>query len=376
MSSPRTARRAAWPTVSTIVDSSIPGPSSMPSTSNTARAMRAPRQRAPAEMRSSAAAKLWASSTAPGPYGCALPASSTRAVSASENASRPALWAPSCQVPAIVAWSRSTVAVQPSSRSIEARTRSTVSSGASEAASVWAAPARSCMRAGSVTAMVIGPRPRPLERSGDGDDRRSPSRLAELHFLHGVVRELVSRRHPIIVGGALEDRDEGVDRLWHELRPLAVHKLAQRGLGSHRIAVRAARGHRVVGVGDGDDTGQQRDLLADPPVRVARSVDSLVMRADDVRHLAVVLHGEQDVGADLGVLTHPCPLLVGQRGLLVQDLRRQPDLADVVHQSGEVDELDVLLGHPHLARDVARVDRHSRRVARRVAVARLERAKS
>ena len=71
------------------------------------------------------------------------------------------------------------------------------------------------------------------------------------------------------VEDALEDRhDLGV-----ELRAGAAAQLGARLLERERPPVRAVGGHRLVGVGDGEDAGLDRDRVAGQAVRIAAAVD-------------------------------------------------------------------------------------------------------
>jgi hypothetical protein len=145
--------------------------------------------------------------------------------------------------------------------------------------------------------------------------------------------------------------DERGDDARVELRAGAAHELGDRVIVRHGRAVRAVRGHRVVGVAGEDDAAAERDLLAGEPVGVAGAVEALVLVADDARHAAHAGDGAQDALADDRVLAHDVPLLAGQRARLVQDPVGHPDLADVVQQRGVADALDLDLVEPEGARD-------------------------
>ena len=80
------------------------------------------------------------------------------------------------------------------------------------------------------------------------------------------------------------------------------------------------------------------------------------MRPDDVRDLRVVVDVPEDPLADFGVLLHLPALLERQRPGLLEQARGEPDLADVVYEAAEVDELLLLLGQSHALRDVSRID--------------------
>ena len=86
------------------------------------------------------------------------------------------------------------------------------------------------------------------------------------------------------VGDALDvvRLDERVDHDRVELDAGELAQLAERLLGGQRRhPVGPGGGHRLERVGDVEDPGELRDLVADQPVRVARAVVPLVVVADD-----------------------------------------------------------------------------------------------
>ncbi len=113
--------------------------------------------------------------------------------------------------------------------------------------------------------------------------------------------------------------------------------------------------------------------IAIDAIWIAHSIDALVVRPDDVCDLRVIVDVAQDPLADFGVLLHLPAFLEGQRARLFEQARRQADLADVVHQTAEVDELLLLLRQSDALRDVSRVDRDRRRMTCRVLIAGIER---
>ena len=76
--------------------------------------------------------------------------------------------------------------------------------------------------------------------------------------------------------------DEGIDDDRVELDAGELAQLGERLLGrQRRHAVGAGGRHRLERVGDVEDPGELRDLVADQPIRVARAVVPLVVVADD-----------------------------------------------------------------------------------------------
>ena len=119
--------------------------------------------------------------------------------------------------------------------------------------------------------------------------------------------------------------------------PAAARRRLERLAHRQRLAVRPGRGHRAERIRDRHDPGDERDVLAGQPVEVAAAVPALVVVADagpdrlDVGQVADDRVPEPDVLLDDRVL-------VGrQRRRLAQDRVRDPDLADVVEESGQLD---------------------------------------
>ena len=128
-----------------------------------------------------------------------------------------------------------------------------------------------------------------------------------------------------------------------------------------RGPVRARGRDRVERVGDADDPRLDRDPLPREPVRIAAAVPALVMPAHrrGERRVAEAL---DHLAARGGVLLHELELRVGEPTRLVDDLRRDAQLADVVDRRGGlgafhllVRQVHALRDHRHVARDAARV---------------------
>ena len=94
--------------------------------------------------------------------------------------------------------------------------------------------------------------------------------------------------------------------------------------------------------------------------------------ADDRRNLRVLVHVSEDALADCRVLLHLPALLERERARLLEESRGEADLANVVHEATEVRLVANLVREPHALGDVSRVDRDRGRVARRVAISRIE----
>ena len=99
---------------------------------------------------------------------------------------------------------------------------------------------------------------------------------------------------------------------------------------------RALGGHRLVGVGDGQDARLDRDLLADQAEGLALAVRPLVVRQHPGAQVLEVRMGEQ-ARADLGMRADRVPLVGLQRAPLAHQPIRHAGLADVVHQPRKPD---------------------------------------
>jgi hypothetical protein len=148
---------------------------------------------------------------------------------------------------------------------------------------------------------------------------------------------------PLILGLQyfLAHAQEGFDHARVEVPAALRAQVVERLLARQGRLVRPHRGQRVIHVGHCDDARAQRDVVADQPVGVARSVVLLVVAERDQRAHAHVLGGAalQDlVGRSPGA-AHHLPLALLERLRLEQDLVGDADLADVVQRRGELDGL-------------------------------------
>ncbi len=112
-------------------------------------------------------------------------------------------------------------------------------------------------------------------------------------------------------------------------------------LVGERAAVRAVAGHRVVGVGHGDDARDDRDLVAPHPERVAAAVPALVVQVHAGDERVQELDRVEDVAPVAGVPLEHLVLVVRELARLVQ-VEHAADLADVVHERALPDDLDLV----------------------------------
>ena len=138
--------------------------------------------------------------------------------------------------------------------------------------------------------VLVGEGPGPQDAStgaarGRARRRRRGPRGSRACEISGIGRGWTVRPGSLTPSTQLRAH-ERVDDLGIELDAGELAQLAERLLGGERRhPVRALGGHRLERVRDVEDPGQERDLVADQPVRVARAVVPLVVVADD-RQLA------------------------------------------------------------------------------------------
>ncbi len=108
--------------------------------------------------------------------------------------------------------------------------------------------------------------------------------------------------------------------------------------------------HDVEGVGQSEDSGRQRDILPGQTVGVAAPVPALVVVPDTRDDRSEAAHRLDDLGPLGGVLHHQLALRAVESARLVEDGVRDPDLADVVQETGNENLVDVFLGKLHLRR--------------------------
>ena len=118
-----------------------------------------------------------------------------------------------------------------------------------------------------------------------------------------------------------------------EVAPGAPSQLLPGGSGAERSLVGAHGGHRLVGVGDGDDAAAVGDLLGSEPVRIAPAVPALVMLLYGAAPFAQPPDkGLDEPGALERVIAQRLPLRHVQLPGLVEDVGMHRQLADVMEQ--------------------------------------------
>jgi hypothetical protein len=118
----------------------------------------------------------------------------------------------------------------------------------------------------------------------------------------------------------------------------------------NRRAIGPVGRHRLEGVGDKDDARLQRDLVAAESMRIAASVDVLMV----VEHppgFFLELRGLDDRMTDVNVSAHRSGLFSGERPGLAKNPVGDADFADVVEQAGQAKPLDAIGVEPELLAD-------------------------
>src|SRR5262245_3862456 len=105
--------------------------------------------------------------------------------------------------------------------------------------------------------------------------------LLDLIVLAHLKHEIGTLREAILLRRACEDRFERRNDGCIELSLDSLCEPKACDATWHRFAIWAVRSHRVVRVGDGDDSRQQRDLVACKSIRIAVAVESLMVVANN-----------------------------------------------------------------------------------------------
>src|SRR5438128_4530399 len=149
-----------------------------------------------------------------------------------------------------------------------------------------------------------------------------------------------------------EHGQQCVDHARIELRARVRAKLALRFYTQKSLAIRTVGRHRAPGIAGADDPCREWDRLAGETVRIPRAVPALVAGTHDLPDLPeqpadLVEH----LLTDDRVRVHQRAFGVVERPRLVDDLRGDLDLADVVQQRRELRTLPVARLEPEAVGD-------------------------
>jgi hypothetical protein len=129
------------------------------------------------------------------------------------------------------------------------------------------------------------------------------------------------------------DIKEGTHDVWVELGTGTGGQFGASCLRAHRPLVAADAGHGVVAVGHGHDPAPEGDLISRQPVRVTGAVVPLVVLGNGACPLPQPT-GQRcsQLGPFERMVLHDHPLVVIELVRLVQDMRVNGQLADVVEK--------------------------------------------
>ena len=117
------------------------------------------------------------------------------------------------------------------------------------------------------------------------------------------------------------------------------------------LGVTTIAGDGIIGIDDGDDAAELRELVQPQTARVAAAIRPLMVIESHIQRQRVqALAGffQQSV-ADHRMPLDDLELLRGQPSGFVEDLRRDPHLADVVQQPAEPEQMQLLFVHAQVA---------------------------
>jgi hypothetical protein len=178
---------------------------------------------------------------------------------------------------------------------------------------------------------------------------REPGEWAhhEPHAAEGDVHERAHEPRVELVAGATGELGAGLGR---------------RG----GLLVRPGRRDHVENVCDRDDASSERNLIAGDPARVPLAVPAFVVVADRLGPLAEPLAERLDERFAVDRMeAELLPLLVGGLPVLVQDLRADLELPDVVEERGPVQAVEIVIREVELLAEAVRVGANPLRVAAR-----------
>jgi len=158
-----------------------------------------------------------------------------------------------------------------------------------------------------------------------------------------------------------------------ELGARAVAHLRNRLFSRQRRAIGPRRGHRVEGIGDGENPGARRNLLARSAARVTLPVPALVMEEDVRQRRPERCEWTDQAGACEGVSAHLHPLLIVERAGLAQNGAVEVELADVVQLAAQTKPREARVAPPEPARDDFCNRAHTGGMTSRVGVPRFDR---
>ncbi len=194
-------------------------------------------------------------------------------------------------------------------------------------------------------------------------------------FAVGVGHRHAGRAIGDLLVGVWQCLGKRRDNALVEVRSGVAPQFDHRFGGGHRGPVGTSARHRIERVGDADDAGADGDVVALEAIGVAQAVWSFVVQFDDGQIGRQERQRLQDPRPVVGVRLHVLVLLGGQRAHLAEHRVAHADLADVVEQCAEAQDVEVFARKRHRLADGDGNAAHAFGVPRGVLVARVERGR-
>src|SRR5574341_189193 len=166
--------------------------------------------------------------------------------------------------------------------------------------------------------------------------------FADIGF--GRVRVAIAGLIMVVPGGDVHRLHEDPDHMCVPLAAGAVLQDLDGSLDGHGVAIRAVRGHGVVGVDDGNDAGAEGDLVSLDAVGVAVTIPAFVVVVDDREGVHEKTYPLAYLAAGVTVLLDDRVLLRCKPARLLQDRVRDHDLSHVMQSRTQAHDLDLAAG--------------------------------
>src|SRR5712691_3834783 len=131
----------------------------------------------------------------------------------------------------------------------------------------------------------------------------------------------------MIIHALAEAAQEGANGRLPEMGAGLLAKDAHRALVIEGLTVRPVGNQDIVGVGDRQDAGLERNLLAAQPARIAAAINALVVGDYDLGLAVQARHPQEDLVAERWVALDDRPLVRIERARLVEDGIRDANLS-------------------------------------------------
>ena len=129
-----------------------------------------------------------------------------------------------------------------------------------------------------------------------------------------------------------------------KLSPTVLNELGTNFGLSQRFPIWAVCHQRIHGIGEGDDSRGQWDLLSSKTVWIASSIPMFVVMTNRRHYVFEVRECGYQLGASRRVGLHYLPLFVSQLTFLTKDRRIDfVDLSEIVQKRGDANSLDFSL---------------------------------